>query len=103
MLSFSTELRQLLFSCLLLEDLKSAAMVSKRWQDTGEVLKLWEDKKVANQDDDSISLSSAMHKVKRRGICSIQANSVSSDQEATLVLEMRAVCELGSRVSQPIE
>ena len=54
MLSFSIELRQLLFSCLLLEDLKSAAMVSKRWHDTGEVLKLWEDKKVANQDDDSI-------------------------------------------------
>ena len=74
MLSFSTELRQLLFSCLLLEDLKSVAMVSKRWQDTGEVLKLWEDKKVANQDDGSMSLSSAM---KRRGICSIQA----SDQE----------------------
>ena len=70
--SFLTELCQLLFSCLLLEDLKSAVMVSKRWQDTGEVLKLWEDKKVANQDDDSISLSSAMHKVKRRGICSIQ-------------------------------
>ena len=58
-------------------------MVSKRWQDTGEVLKLWEDKKAANQDDDSKSLSSAMHKVKRIGICSIQANSVSSDQEAT--------------------
>ena len=92
MLSFSTELRQLLFSCLLLEDLKSAAVVSKRWQDTGEVLKLWEDKKVANQDDDSMSLSSAMHK--RRGFCSIQANSLSSVQEAALALEMREDCGL---------
>ena len=45
--TFLTELCQLLFSCLLLEDLKSAVMVSKRWQDTGEVLKLWEGKKVA--------------------------------------------------------
>ena len=73
--SFLTELCQLLFSCLLLEDLKSAAMVSKRWHDTGEVLKLWEDKKVANQDDDSMSLSSATHKVKRRGICILQHSS----------------------------
>ena len=64
--SFLTELYQLFFSYLRLEDLKSAVMVSERWQDTGEVLKLWEDKKVANQDDDSMSLSSAMHTVKRR-------------------------------------
>ena len=70
--SFLPELYQLLFSYLRLEDLKSAVMVSERWQDTGEVLKLWEDKKVANQDDDSTSLSSAMHKLKRTGICSIQ-------------------------------
>ena len=50
--SFPTELLQLVFSYLLLEDLKSAAMVTKRWQDAGEALKLWEDKKVDNQDDD---------------------------------------------------
>ena len=43
--SFPTELLQLVFSYLLLEDLKSAAMVTKRWQDAGEALKLWEDKK----------------------------------------------------------
>ena len=67
------------------------------------MLKFCEDQKVAKQDDDSIYLSPAMHKVKRRGICSIQANSVSSDQEATLVLEMREACELVSRVSQLIE
>ena len=70
--SFLTELYQLFFSYLRLEDLKSAVMVSERWQDTGEVLKLWEDKKVANEDDDGTSLSSAMYKVRRTGICSIQ-------------------------------
>ena len=41
--SFPTELHQLVFSYLLPEDFKSAAMVSKMWQDTDEVLKLWED------------------------------------------------------------
>ena len=41
--SFPTELHQLVFSYLLLKDFKSAAMVSKMWQDTDEVLKLWED------------------------------------------------------------
>ena len=46
-------------------------------------------KKVAYQDDDGMSLSSAIHKVKGRRICSIQANSLSSVQEATLALEMR--------------
>ena len=39
--SFPTN--QLVFSYLLPEDFKSAAMVSKMWQDTDEVLKLWED------------------------------------------------------------
>ena len=92
--SFLTELYQLFFSYLRLEDLKSAVMVSERWQDTGEVLKLWEDKKVANQDDDSMSLSSGMHKVKRGGFCSIQAISLKNDQEATLAQEMREDCEL---------
>ena len=41
--SFPTELHQLVFSYLLPEDFNSAAMVSKMWQDTDEVLKLWED------------------------------------------------------------
>ena len=49
---------------------------------------------MASQGDESMSLSSAMHKVKRRGFCSIEANSLSSDQEATLALEMREDCEL---------
>ena len=51
-------------------------------------------KEVATQDDGSMSLSSAMHKVKGRRICSIQANSLSSVQEATLALEMREPCGL---------
>ena len=41
--SFPTKLHQLVFSYLLPEDFKSAAMDSKMWQDTDEVLKLWED------------------------------------------------------------
>lgn len=49
---------------------------------------------MATQDDESMSLSSAMHKVKGRRICSIQANSLSSVQEATLALEMREDCGL---------
>ena len=49
---------------------------------------------MVNQADDSMSLSSAMHKVKGRRICSIQANSLSSDQEATLALDIREDCGL---------
>ena len=49
---------------------------------------------MATQDDESMSLSSAMHKVKGRRICSIQANSLSSVKEATLALEMREDCGL---------
>ena len=51
---------------------------------------------MATPDDESMSLSSAMHKVKGRRICSIQANtnSLSSVQEVTLALEMRESCGL---------
>ena len=86
---FPTELLQLVFSFLPLEDLKSVVMVCKRWQEVGEVMKLWEDKKAVFLEDDSMSLSSALHMVKRRGIRSIHAKSLSSDQMTTLALELR--------------
>ena len=51
---FPTELLQLVFSFLPLEDLKSVVMVCKRWQEVGEVMKLWEDTRVVFLEDDSM-------------------------------------------------
>ena len=54
MSSFPTELLQFVFSFLPIEDLNSAVMVCKRWQEVGEVMKLWEDKRVVFLEDDSM-------------------------------------------------
>ena len=88
MSSFPPELLQLIFSFLPLEDLKSVVRVCKRWLDVGEASQLWENKKVILEGGEGISFASAVEVTRRRGIKSVQAICLSSDQVEKVVIGM---------------
>ena len=88
MSTFPSELLQLIFSFLPLDDLKSVVRVCKRWLDVGEAFKLWGNKKVIIEGGEGISISGAVKVTRRRGIKSIQAIGLSSDQVEKVVLGM---------------
>ena len=86
MSTFPPELLQLIFSFLPLDDLKSAVRVCKRWLDVGEGSQLWESKKVIFEGGEGISFPSAVEVTRRRGIKSMQAIGLSSDQMEKAVI-----------------